>query len=363
MSNTEVASSRPEKVHDLCGIGTALIDYVSTATLEVVASLGIEPGAMTLIDGATAAKIRAAVGSGQLISGGTVANTVVGVASLGGAPAYVGAVAADDLGERYVADLEAAGVRSVLELLPAADDGVTGTGACYVMVTPDKQRTMATSLGVSGLLHATAIDDSTVGRAEVVYFDGYLLDFPDSEAIVERIFELAAVSGTKIALGLADPFVVGRHFDRLSALADRVDILFSNEDEAKAMTGGATAEGAIESLSRPGRVTIVTRGPLGAALSSDEGVIAVPAAAVDVVDVTGAGDLFAAGCVSVSATTSGSNALDSSAPSARPRRSATWALGRSPHSPRSRLTPGCSDRSRTALTPGLRRWGRCWIGT
>jgi sugar/nucleoside kinase (ribokinase family) len=297
VSNPNVAPVEPprhEKVHDLCGIGSPLIDYVSTATLEVVASLGIEPGAMTLIDGATAAKVRAAVGNGQLVSGGTVANTAAGVASLGGAPVYVGAVAADDLGERYAADLESAGVRSVLELI-ATDDGELGTGASYIIVTPDKQRTMATSLGVSGLLHAAAIDVSTVGVAEVVYFDGYLLDFSHSEAIVERIIEIAAASGTKVALGLADPFVVGRHFDRLSALAERVDVLFSNEDEAKAMTGATTAEGAIEALRRLGRVTVVTCGPRGALLASDGGVVSVPPVPVDVVDVTGAGDLFAAG--------------------------------------------------------------------
>jgi sugar/nucleoside kinase (ribokinase family) len=283
-------------MHDLCCIGTALIDYVSTAELEVVASLGIEPGAMTLIDGATATMIRAAVGAGEVVSGGTVANTAAGVASLGGSPVYIGAVAADDLGDWFASDLEASGIASVLELLPVAEDGVTGTGACYVLVTPDRQRTMATALGISGNLHATAIDEMAIGSSRLVYFDGYLLDFADATAIVERIIEIAAATGTKVALGLADPFVVSRHYEMLTALAARVDVLFANEEEAKAITGATTSEGALDALVRPGLVTVVTRGPNGAWIASDEGRFAIAAERVDdVVDVTGAGDLFAAG--------------------------------------------------------------------
>ena len=206
-------ASFPPKTYDLCCVGTALIDYLSTGDFELVSSLGIEPGAMTLIDGVTAAKVRAAVGGGKMASGGTVANTAAGVASLGGHPVFVGAVAEDDLGERYASDLEENGVRSVLELLAPMDGGSTGTGTCYVIVTPDSQRTMATTLGVSGQLHATHIDESTVGSAELVYFDGYLLDFPDSDKIVDRIIELAAgpLARLKVAPGLADPFVVDRH--------------------------------------------------------------------------------------------------------------------------------------------------------
>ena len=152
--SNDPTSTRAAKAHDLCCVGTALIDYLSTGDFELIASLGIEPGAMTLIDGVTAAAVREAVGGGQMASGGTVANTAAGVASLGGHPVFVGAVAGDDLGERYASDLEENGIRAVLELLPAMDGGSTGTGTCYVIVTPDSQRTMATTLGVSGQLHA-----------------------------------------------------------------------------------------------------------------------------------------------------------------------------------------------------------------
>jgi sugar/nucleoside kinase (ribokinase family) len=283
--------------HDLCAVGTALIDYLSHASLDVVGLLGVEPGAMTLIDGATASQIRQAVGDGEkVVSGGTVANTAAGVASLGGLPVYVGAVASDDLGQRYAADLVTAGVSPVLEVLPVADDKVTGTGTCYVMVTPDGQRTMATTLGVSGLLSHETITESVIANSSLVYFDGYLLDFPDSEAIVNRILDLAAASSTNVAIGLADPFVVDRHGARLRALVERVALVFSNQDEALALTGTALVEDAMEILRRPGRAVVITCGAGGALLGNGDGVVRVAADPVpEVVDTTGAGDLFAAG--------------------------------------------------------------------
>ena len=238
--SSSVSSTSPH-VHDVCCVGTALIDHLAFAGLDVVSSLGLDAGTMTLIDGATAARVRAAVGEGADVSGGTVANTATGVASLGGRPVYVGAVADDDLGTRYGEDLEQAGVRAVLERLPLADGGTTGTGACYVIVTPDAERTMATTLGVSGLLHASALDASSVAAADLVYFDGYLLDFPDAEGIIDRIVELAKPArGPMSHSDSPTRFVVERHHDRLAELINRVNVVFSNEDEAMNMTGEST---------------------------------------------------------------------------------------------------------------------------
>jgi adenosine kinase len=297
VSTPDAVPTPERKRFDLCCVGSPLIDYVSSASLDVVARLGLEAGAMTLVDGRTAARVRAAVGPGHVVAGGTVANTAAGVASLGGAPVFVGAVATDDLGATYESDLASFGVRSVLEHLAPLDD-IGGTGACYVIATPDHHRTMATHLGVSGLLHAESIGESTIGDARLVYFDGYLLDFPDSTAIVERIVGLARAAGTQVALGLADPFVVERHGARLRELVRDVDIVFSNEDEAKALTGAEVLDDALARLERPGRLAIVTCGADGARLVSDEGVITIEAAPVEtIVDVTGAGDLFAAGVI------------------------------------------------------------------
>lgn len=288
---------RTARDHDFCAVGTALVDFLSHAELSVVLGIGVEPGAMTLIDGETAATIRSAVGAGEKVaSGGTVANTAAGVASLGGSPIYVGAVADDDLGRRFESDLASVGVTPILERLPIAADGVTGTGACYVLVTPDGNRTMATNLGVSGLLGHETITPEVIASSKLVYFDGYLLDFPDADAIIDRVIELAAQSSTLVALGLADPFVVGRHGDRLRDLIKRVDLVFCNLDEAIVMTNASSIEAAMEALRLPGGAIVITDGANGALLGNRDGVVKIDALQVDeVVDTTGAGDLFAAG--------------------------------------------------------------------
>lgn len=280
---------------DVVAVGTALVDLLSHASLERVADFGLGAGTMTLIDGSLASRLGGGLEVERAVSGGTVANTVAGIAALGGRPAYIGAVAEDDLGERFAADLDAVGVHGVLERFTPAQD--EATGACYVVVTPDAQRTMATHLGVAGLLHGSFVAQSgLIADSRIVYFDGYLLDFPDSEAIVGAIQQEAAASGTLIAFGLADPFAVDRHRERMLGLLGAVDLLFCNEDEARALSGASDLDGALAYLADDRRVSVVTRGPLGAVVVTPHGrtdVAAVPVA--DVVDVTGAGDLFAAG--------------------------------------------------------------------
>jgi sugar/nucleoside kinase (ribokinase family) len=282
--------------HDVLCIGTALVDQLSHASLECVADLGLHPGTMTLVEGADAAKIHAGLNVERAVSGGTVANTAVGVAALGGRPAYLGAVADDDLGERYASDLESAGVFAALER-PSPPDATTGTGACYVIVTPDAERTMATTLGVSGLLSAAHVGSSgLVANSAVVYFDGYVLDYPDAPAIVAVVLEQARAAGTKLAFGLADPFAVQRHHAAMLELLGSVDLVFANEEEAVALTGREDLAGALESLAHPSRVSVVTRGPKGAVILLPDQEVTIEAVGVpEVRDVTGAGDLFAAG--------------------------------------------------------------------
>ncbi len=295
-SSTPFLTGSTDREHDLLAVGSPLIDFLSHAGLDVVASLGLQAGAMSLIDGETAARIRDAVGSGEtVVAGGTVANTASGVASLGGHPVYVGAVANDDLGAHFESDLQAVGVHPILEHLSVAPEETTGTGICYVIVTPDHQRTMATMLGVSGALGHDTITASIVSSASLVYFDGYMLDFADSGPVIETILTLAKASSTNVALGLADPFVVSRHGDRLRELIARVDLVFSNRDEAIALTEASNIEAAIESIRAMGTAVVVTDGASGAYLANADGVVHVDAAAANVEDTTGAGDLFAAG--------------------------------------------------------------------
>jgi sugar/nucleoside kinase (ribokinase family) len=284
------------RTHDLLCVGTALVDHLAYAPHEHVGALGLNHGTMSLVEGEHAARIRSSLPVERAVSGGTVANTAVGVAALGARPAYLGAVASDELGERFAADLDQSGVHAVLER-PERPDEHTGTGACYVIVTPDQQRTMATTLGVAGLLSAEFLDRSgLVASSSLVYFDGYLLDFPDSRRIVESLLAAASDAGTRVAFGLADPFCVARHLEEMREITERVDLVFANEEEAIALSGTSGLEHAIDHLRHERRTTAVTLGERGAVISTPEGEVEIEVHEVDEVhDTTGAGDLFAAG--------------------------------------------------------------------
>jgi sugar/nucleoside kinase (ribokinase family) len=294
-------SARPvsqERTTDVVCVGNALMDLLAFADVEVLDALGLTPGGMTLVDIPTTMRIAEFVGESKQVPGGTVTNTAVGIASLGGTPSFVGAVATDELGDRYAADLEAAGVHAVLERFPEDPaDPDAATGRCFVVVTPDAERTMATALGVGGRLDRMGIPIDVLGSARLVYFDGYLLDLPDADAIVARIVASTRATGTAIALGLADAMLVERHHDQLSRLVtSSVDVLFANEFEVLALTGAPGIGAALDSLHQPGLVTVATCGAAGALVASDGKVAEVTATPVEhVVDATGAGDLFAAG--------------------------------------------------------------------
>jgi sugar/nucleoside kinase (ribokinase family) len=283
---------------DVVCVGNALMDHLAFAGHDVVESLGLPLGAMTLVDLATSERIRSVVSEVRQVSGGTVTNTAVGVASLGGHPAFVGAVATDELGERYAADLEASGVHAVLQRFAAGPPGLgTATGRCCAIITPEAERTMATFLGAGGRLDSAGIDPAVIGDGRLVYFDGYVLDLPDAPALVERLLSAARARGTAVALGLSDALLVERHRVVLERLAGgSVDIVFANEAELLAFTRAASARRALGALALPGLTVAVTLGEEGALVGTADGIVAVPACSVDgIVDLTGAGDLFAAG--------------------------------------------------------------------
>lgn len=286
------------KTFDVICVGNALMDHLAHAEVEMVESLGFARGAMTLVDIATTERIKTVLGDGRLVPGGTVTNTAVGIASFGGRPAFVGAVATDELGDRYASDLEKCGVHPVLQRFPADPSGdEAATGRCYVIVTPDAERTMATALGAGGRLDSAGIDPGVISGAGLVYFDGYVLDLPDATALVARLIGAARSSDTRVALGLADALLVERHRRVIDELVgELVDFVFANEPEILALTGAPDVASALAAIDRPGLVVAVTRGAAGETVSSASGIVDLPAYDVDeVVDVTGAGDLFAAG--------------------------------------------------------------------
>ncbi len=281
---------------DVVCIGTALVDHLAFGEASVLDELGFAKGSMNLVDVATSEAIRARVGEGRQVSGGTTANTAVGVASLGGRSCFLGAVADDADGERYAADLEAAGVEAMLKRLPAGE-GDAATGRCIVVVTPDAERTMATALGLGPHLDPNASDAELFSRTRLVYLDGYVLDFPAGEEIVRRVVELAQRTGTSLAFGLGAQLVVERHHALVRELAaGPVDVLLGNEAEMLALSHASDVERAAAALSRDGLVLAATRAADGALVMAEGRRIEVPAETnVTVVDATGAGDMFAAG--------------------------------------------------------------------
>ncbi|MGA8296960.1 MAG: adenosine kinase [Acidimicrobiales bacterium] len=295
------ASARAEQErrrYDVCCVGNALMDHLAYADLATVAALGLDHGGMTLVDIATTDQLKAVIGNGRQVPGGTVTNTAVGVASLGGRPVFIGAVATDETGDQYAADLEAAGVHAVLQRFPFDPDGhEMATGRCYVIVTPDAERTMATALGVGGQLNAAGVDEAVIAQSMLVYFDGYVLDLPDARALVDRLLGAGRAAGTAVAVGLADSRLVERHRGVLEDLCrEGVEYIFANESEILEFTKTSGVDRAVRAVARDDLVVAVTRGARGATVGFDHCVVDVPAHLVEnVADVTGAGDLFAAG--------------------------------------------------------------------
>ena len=219
----------PDGRFDVVGIGNALVDVLSHETHEFLATQGLTPGAMTLIDTERAQSLYAAMGSDvAVISGGSAANTLVGVTSFGGSAAFVGRVADDELGAVFGHDIRAAGVD--FRAKPAS--GGEPSGRCLIVVTPDAQRTMNTYLGASAQLGPADVDHELVARAQVLYLEGYLWDEPDAKAAYRLAARTAHDAGNRVAFSLSDSFCVDRHRAEFVELIEtEVDVLFANEAE------------------------------------------------------------------------------------------------------------------------------------
>jgi len=278
---------------DVVCLGHAIVDRVAHVDGRTLEAAGVEPGAMTLVDGQRIARIADLVGDWVQVAGGSAANTAAGLASLGAHPAFVGSVGPDRLGAEYERDLGSVGVRCVLS---HSVDGLS-TGQCLVMVSFDSGRTMATSLGAGVVIDPEAVAQAFAGISAGLYLEGYLLDSPGTDTAVERAIGLAKTRGGFVALSLSDPFLVERHGAFLHEMIEsEVDLLFANEEEARRYTGARDLSGSLDALERPGLMAAVTLGARGAVLLSggERAVVtAPPVGRVD--DTTGAGDLFAAG--------------------------------------------------------------------
>jgi sugar/nucleoside kinase (ribokinase family) len=283
----------PEPAYDVVGIGNAIVDVLSHAEESFLAAHALPKGAMTLIDHDQAGRLYGEMGPAVEMSGGSAANTIAGLASFGAACGFIGKVRADQLGEVFAHDIRSLGVR--FDTRPAADG--PSTARCLIVVTPDAQRTMATFLGACAELGPEDVDQALIGAAKVTYLEGYLWDPPRAKDAFRRAIEVAHGAGRRVALTLSDRFCVERWRAEFQALvADTVDILFANEAELESLYEAKSFDAALQAVRGKCEVAALTRSEKGSVIVAGDEVHVIDAEPVkQVVDTTGAGDLYAAG--------------------------------------------------------------------
>ena len=282
-----------EATHDVLGVGNAIVDIIAQTDDAFLETHGMAKGGMALIDEARAHALYADMGSAIEASGGSAANTIAGVASFGGRAAFIGKVRDDEFGRIFGHDLTSLGVHFTT---PPATSGAA-TARCLVLVTADAQRTMNTHLGACVDLTPADIDADLVAASTITYLEGYLFDPPAAKEAFRKAATVARGAGRKVALTLSDSFCVHRYKDEFKQLIDEhIDILFANEAEIEALYDSRDIAAAADDLAGRVGVAAITRSEKGSLLISGDERVTVPAAPIEeLVDTTGAGDLYAAG--------------------------------------------------------------------
>ena len=278
---------------DVVGIGNAIVDVLVQTEDAFLTQHSLQKGGMALIDEKQAEALYKASGPGLETSGGSVANTMVGIAQLGGRAGFIGRVKNDQLGGIFSHDIRAVGARFDT---PAATTGAT-TARCLIYVTPDAERTMCTFLGASTQLEPDDLDLSMVSDTKVLYLEGYLWDSPAAKRAFIAAAEACRAANGQVALSLSDGFCVDRHRDSFLDLVNgHVDVLFANEVEIKSLYQTDDFDTALESVRGSCSVIAITRGSQGSVVMSGDqrwniGIVGLG----DLIDTTGAGDLYAGG--------------------------------------------------------------------
>jgi sugar/nucleoside kinase (ribokinase family) len=284
----------PDPRLDVLCIGNAIVDVIANAGDDFLREEGLTKGSMRLIDAEEAERLYAHMGPAHQVSGGSAGNTAAGVAALGGRAGFIGQVAPDQLGDFYRHDLTSAGVEFIT---PAAQVGAP-TARSMILVTPDGHRTMNTFLGAAQHLPKSALDEAQIRDAAILYLEGYLWDPETPRYAMLRAIEVAREAKRKVAFTLSDTFCVDRHRDGFNQLIDdgRIDILFANQVEIEALAGMPHLDSAVAAIGPKVETLVVTRSGDGALAIRSGKRADVPAEPIkELVDTTGAGDLFAAG--------------------------------------------------------------------
>jgi sugar/nucleoside kinase (ribokinase family) len=282
-----------EKTYDVVGIGNAIVDIIARADDGFLSKHDLAKGFMRLIDAEEANRLYEAMGPAVERSGGSAANTIAGLASFGAKCGFIGRVAADQFGGIFRHDIRSLGV--AYDTLPASDGAPTAR--CLILVTPDGERTMNTFLGASVDFTPEDLDLALIGASRIVYLEGYLFDRDEAKAAFRAAARMAKKAGAKVALSLSDAFCVDRHRDDFKAFVrEGADIVFANEKEITTLYQVNSFEEAADRALQDCEMAVLTRSEAGSVIVAQGETFEIPAESVpQVVDVTGAGDLYAAG--------------------------------------------------------------------
>ena len=278
---------------DVTAIGNAIVDVLAKADDALLAEHKLPKGGMSLIDAPTAERLYAVMGPGVEASGGSAANTIAGIAALGGKTAYICKVAVDQLGKVFTHDIRAVGVSYTTPPL----EGGLPTARCLIFVTPDAQRTMQTFLGATSQLNPEDVDMNAIKASKVLYLEGYLWDQPQAKKAMREAAVEAKRAGVKVSLTLSDSFCVARFRDEFKELIkNHVDILFANESEILSLYEVTDFDAALQAVRNDAEIAALTRSEKGSVVVNGDEVHVIDAVkGVKVVDTTGAGDAYAAG--------------------------------------------------------------------
>jgi len=279
---------------DIVAMGDAIVDVIASCDDDFLLEHRLPKGSMQLLSPEQADELYAAMGVAREMSGGSAANSMAGVAAMGGSSAFIGQTAEDQLGLIFEHDMHALGVRFDT---PPLEEGPP-TGRCLILVTPDGQRTMNTCPGASHELSADALDQDLIASASILFLEGYLFGPTKPRAAMMEAIKVAHSAGRKVGFTLSESVCIAERKEPFTQMIDSggVDLLFANEDEALQLTGRTDLQSALDELKAKVPTLVITKGPQGAIGIEGDEFISIPAAPVDqVVDTTGAGDLFAAG--------------------------------------------------------------------
>ena len=273
----------------ILGIGNAIVDVICKVDDKYLSDNELTKGNMKLVDEAEFKKLLSTLKIENTVSGGSVANSIVGLSQLGNKVGFIGKVNDDDLGQKYEDGLK----KENVNYFYSKKKENLSTGTCLILITPDSERTMCTFLGTSGKINANDVDESSLKKSEITFLEGYLWD----EGEPKSAFDKAIRNSNKVAMSLSDSFCVERHKSHfLDLVKNKLDITFANEQEILSLIDTKNFNEVISFCQKVGKIIVITRGEKGSvAITKNEVIQCESKKGLDIVDLTGAGDLFAAG--------------------------------------------------------------------